>query len=59
MNDEIVDEIRKIRKSLCEEAKTMTTEQRREKARSASNWVQQQIAKLRTQCNAEKEIGAR
>lgn len=50
MNDEIVEEVRRIRKTLCEEAKELTHEQRREKAHSASHWVQQQIAERRAQC---------
>ena len=50
MNDEIVEEIRRIRKSLCEESKELTPEQRREKAHAASNWVQQQIEERRNQC---------
>ena len=54
MNDEIVEEVRRIRKSLCEEAKELTPEQRREKAQAASNWVQQQIAERRTHAGMEK-----
>ena len=53
MNDEIVDEVRQIRRSLCEEAKELTHEQRREKAHAASDWVRQQIAERREKCTAE------
>jgi len=54
MNDEIVGEVRLIRKSLYEEDKELTLEQRREKARAASDWVRQQIAERRTRCGTEK-----
>jgi hypothetical protein len=47
MNDEIVEETRRIRKSLYDEAKELTPEQRREKARAASAWVLQQLAERR------------
>jgi Holliday junction resolvase-like predicted endonuclease len=54
MNDEVIEEIRQIRKTLCEEAKKLTPEQRREKAHVASCWLQQQIEERRTQCEADK-----
>ena len=54
MNDEIVEEVRWIRKSLYEEDKKLSPEQRRERANVASDWIQQQIAEHRTQCGMEK-----
>ena len=56
MNDEIVNEIRQIRRSLCEEAKELTHEQRREKTHTASDWVQQQIAERRAQSPVENVV---
>ena len=56
MNDEIVDEVRQIRRILCEEAKELTHEQRREKAHAASDWVLQQIADRRVKCTTEKVV---
>jgi len=56
MNDEIVEEVRRIRQSLYEEAKELTPEQRREKARAASDWVLQQITERRTSRSAERTV---
>ncbi|MCL2622872.1 MAG: hypothetical protein FWD31_04310 [Planctomycetaceae bacterium] len=55
MNDEIVEELRRIRKSLYEENKELTPGQRREKALAALAWVKQQIAEHRTPCGTEKK----
>ena len=54
MKDEIVEEIRRIRKSLYEESKEMTYEQRREKAHAASNWIQQRIAECRAKSKSNE-----
>ena len=47
MNDEIVEEIHQIRDQLYEEMKDMSTEARKAKAHTASEWVQQRIAECR------------
>ncbi len=53
MDDEIVEEVRRIREQLVEETKTLTVEERRERSHSASGWFQRQIAKYRAWSEVE------
>lgn len=55
MNDEIVNEVRHIRERLYEETKNMTTEERREKTRAASQWIREQIAQRRVEKKLDSE----
>lgn len=59
MNDQIVDEVHHIRERLYEETKNMTTEERREKTRAASQWVREQIAQRRVEKKLDCESSHR
>ncbi len=53
MNDEIVEEVHRIRERLYEEMKSLTSEERIAKTRIASQNVRAQIAKRRAQKGVE------
>ena len=54
MNDEIIEEVHRIRECLYEETKMLTPDERRQKAHAASSWVQERIAEYRTRKNSEQ-----
>lgn len=56
MNDEYVEEIRKIREMIYVETKNMTEEELDDYYRKASDIFEQQIAECRAQKNTEQKV---
>ncbi len=57
MNDEIVEEIHKIRRKTYEETKNMSPKELIEYYHRSSEWVQQRSAECRARKAAEKQMG--